>query len=72
MRNASKSPGDKIVWDIKRATCKHYLTEENIRIVLDGLRGEDSITDLCRRAGKSQSIYYKWAKRCPAGEWNIR
>jgi len=43
-----KSPGEKIVKDIKRATRKHYSSEEKIRIVLDGLRGEDSIAELCR------------------------
>jgi len=41
------SPGEKIVKDIKRATRKHYSSEEKIRIVLDGLRGEDSIAELC-------------------------
>ena len=52
-----KSPGEKIVKDIKRATRKHYSSEEKIRIVLDGLRGEDSIAELCRREGISQGIY---------------
>lgn len=42
------SPVEKIVKDIKRATRKHYSSEEKIRIVLDGLRGEDSIAELCR------------------------
>ena len=53
------SPGEKIVKDIKRATRKHYSSEEKIRIVLDG---EDSIAELCRREGISQGIYYKWSK----------
>jgi transposase len=57
-----KSPGEKIVIDIKRATRKQYSSEEKIRIVLDGLRGEDSIAALCRREGISQGIYYKWSK----------
>ena len=57
-----KSPGEKIVKDIKRATRKHYSSEEKIRIVLDGLRGEDSISELCRREGISQGVYYKWSK----------
>lgn len=57
-----KSPGKKIVKDIKRATRKHNLSEEKIRIVLDGLRGEDSIAELCRREGISRGIYYKWSK----------
>ena len=46
-----KSPGAKIVKDIIRATRKQYSSEEKIRIVLDGLRGEDSIAELCRREG---------------------
>ena len=61
-----KSPGEKIVKDIKRATRKQYSSEEKIRIVFDGVRGEDSIAELCRREGISQGIYYKWSKRCPA------
>jgi len=47
MRKTTKSPGEKIVKDIKRATRKQYSAEEKIRIVLDGLRGEDSIAELC-------------------------
>ncbi len=62
MRKTTKSPGEQIVKDIKRAARKHYSSEEKIRIVLDGLRGEDSIAELCRREGSSQSIYYKWSK----------
>ena len=49
MRKATRSPGEKLVKDIKRATRKQYSSEENIRIVLDGLRGEDSIAELSRR-----------------------
>jgi transposase-like protein len=51
MRKTTKSPGEKIVKDIKRATRKHYSSEEKIRIVLDGLRGEDSNAEPCRREG---------------------
>ena len=57
-----KSPGEKIVKEIKRATRKQYFSEEKIRIVLDGLRGEDSIAEVCRREGISQGVYYKWSK----------
>jgi transposase len=57
-----KSTGEKLVKDIKRATRKHYSSKEKIRVVLDGLRGEDSIAELCRREGISQGIYYKWSK----------
>ena len=45
----SKEPAEKVVQDIRRATRKHYSAEEKIRIVLEGLRGEDSIAELCRR-----------------------
>jgi transposase len=57
-----RSSSEKIVKDIKRATRKQYSAEEKIRIVLDGLRGEDSIAELCRKEGISQDIYYKWSK----------
>ena len=70
-----KSPGEKIVKDIKRATRKQYSSEEKIRIVLDGLRGEDSIAELCRPEGIAQGICYKLSKdfmeagkRRPAGD----
>jgi len=61
-RGTRKSPGEKLDKDIKRATRKHYSSEEKIRIVLDGLRGEDSIAEPCRREGISQGVYYKWSK----------
>ena len=48
--------------DIRRATRKQYSAEEKIRIVLDGLKGEDSIAELCRREGIAQSLYYSWSK----------
>ncbi len=57
-----RSASEKLVKDIKRATRKQYSSEEKIRIVLDGLRGEDSIAELCRREGISQGVYYKWSK----------
>ena len=53
---------EKAIKDIRRATRKHYSAEEKIRIVLDGLRGEETIAELCRREGIAQSIYYKWSK----------
>ena len=49
MRKTTKIPGEKIVKDIKRAAHKHYSSNEKIRFVLDGLRGDDSIAELCRR-----------------------
>lgn len=48
--------------DIRRATHKQYSAEEKIRIVLDGLRGEESIAELCRREGIAQNLYYRWSK----------
>ena len=57
-----KEPAEKVVRDIRRATRKQYSAEEKIRIVLSGLRGEDSIAELCRREGIAQSLYYSWSK----------
>jgi len=48
--------------DIRRATRRHFSAEEKIRIVLDGLRGEDSIAELCRKEGIAQNLYYRWSK----------
>ena len=53
---------NKIVKDISRATRRNHTAEEKIRVVLDGLRVEDSIAELCRRGGIAQSLYYKWLK----------
>ena len=65
MRQKSKigrTASEKVIKDIRRATRKHYSAEDKIRIVLDGLRGEISIAELCRREGIAQSLYYKWSK----------
>src|SRR3982751_1580138 len=59
---SSKEPAEKIVQDIRRATRKQYSAEDKIRIVLEGLRGEDSIAELCRREGITSSMYYGWSK----------
>ena len=53
---------EQIVKDIRRATRKHHSAEEKIRIVLEGLRGEYSIAELCRREGIAESLYYSWSK----------
>src|SRR5690242_12747715 len=53
---------EQVVKDIRRATRKHYSAEDKIRIVLDGLRGEYSIAELCRREGIAESLYYSWSK----------
>ena len=62
MRKSKTSHGERVVKDIKRKTRKQYSAEEKIRIVLTGLRSEDSIAELCRQEGISQSLYYKWSK----------
>ena len=56
------SSAEKTVRDIRRATRRKYSAEEKIRIVLDGLRGEDSVAELCRRKGINQNLYYRWSK----------
>jgi len=61
-RKQTKPSAEKAVRDIRRATRKHYSSEEKIRIVLEGLRGEDSIAELCRREGINANVYYRWSK----------
>lgn len=56
------SGAEKTVKDIRRATRKNYGAEEKIRIVLEGLRGEHSIAELCRIEGINQNLYYRWSK----------
>ena len=58
----TKAPAEQVVNDIRRATRKLHSSEEKIRIVLSGLRGEDSIAELCRKEGIAQSLYYSWSK----------
>lgn len=53
---------ESVVREIKRRTRKKYSSEEKIRIVLEGLRGEIPIADLCRKEGIIPNIYYKWSK----------
>ena len=53
---------EKLVKDIRRRTRKKYSSEEKIRIVLEGMRGEESIAELCRREGLNQNVYYRWSK----------
>ena len=60
--SSQKPSAERVVKDIRRATRKQYSAEDKIRIVLDGLRGEDSIAELCRREGIAQSMYYVWSK----------
>ena len=57
-----KATAGRVVKDIRRKTRKQHSAEEKIRIVLEGLRGEDSIAELCRREGIATSLYYSWSK----------
>jgi len=58
---ASKNP-ESVVREIKRRTRRKFNSEEKIRIILEGLKGEDSISAICRREGIAPSLYYKWSK----------
>ena len=58
----SSRTADQTISDIRRNTRKLYNAEEKIRIVLEGLRGETSIAELCRREGINQNLYYRWSK----------
>jgi transposase len=53
---------EKVVREIKRKTRRKFSAEEKIRIVLEGLRGEDTIAEICRREGISPNLYYNWSK----------
>ncbi|EEE48180.2 Transposase (plasmid) [Labrenzia sp. THAF191b] len=57
-----KQSAENAVRDIRRKTRRQFNAEEKIRIVLEGLRGEESIAELCRREGIAQSLYYSWSK----------
>ena len=57
-----KEPAEQVVREIRRATRRQFSAEEKIRIVLSGLRGEDSIAELCRREGIVENLYYRWSK----------
>ncbi len=58
----TKERAERVIRDIRRATRRRFSAEEKIRIVLSGLRGEDSIAELCRHEGIAQSLYYSWSK----------
>ena len=61
-KSGPQSSAEEHVREIRRATRKQYSSGEKVRIVLAGLRGEDSISELCRREGIAQSLYYSWSK----------
>jgi len=62
MAKDEKVSVEKAVRDIRRETRRKYSAEEKIRIVLEGVRGEESIAELCRREGINPNLYYKWSK----------
>ena len=51
-----------VITPIKKATCRKFSADDKIRIVLEGLRGEVSISEICSREGIASSVYYKWSK----------
>src|SRR5215218_8461151 len=59
-----KEAAEQVIKEIRRATRRQFSAEEKIRIVLSGLRGEDSIAELCRREGISQNLHDRWSKEC--------
>ena len=61
-KDENRSAVEKTVRDIKRKTRRHFSAEDKIRIVLQGLRGEESIAEICRREGLHQNLYYRWSK----------
>ncbi len=58
----AKKPAEQVIKDVRRARRRHFSAEDKIRIVLDGLRGEDSIAELGRKEVIAQSLYYTWSK----------
>jgi transposase len=62
MAKEEKVSAEQVVREIRRETRRKYSAEEKIRIVLEGLRGEDSVAELCRREGINPNMYYKWSK----------
>ncbi len=77
---AKKRTAESLVRDIKRKTRRKFSSEEKIRIVIEGLRGESSIAELCRKEGIAQNLYYRWSKdfmesgkkRLNGDTWKVR
>jgi len=63
MMKKQKDSAEKAIRDIRRVTRRQYSAEDKIRIVLEGLRGEASIAELCRKEGINQNLYYRWSKQ---------
>ena len=60
--NPNKKSAESLIKDIKRKTNRSYSSEEKIRIVIEGMRGEESVAAICRKYGINDSLYYKWRK----------
>ena len=60
--SAKEERSRKTIRQIRRATRRKFGAEEKIRIILEGLRGEETVSELCRREGIASSVYYKWSK----------
>ena len=61
-KKSNKPTAEKTIRNIRRDSQRKYSAEEKVRIVLEGLRGEETVAELCRREGISQSLYYRWSK----------
>ena len=61
---AKGQSAEKAIKDIRRRTRRRFSAEEKIRIVIEGMRGEVSISELCRRKGIAANLYYRWSKDC--------
>ena len=62
MRSEEKRSPESVVREIRRKARRKFSPEEKIRIVLEGLKGEESIKEICRREGITRSVYYRWSK----------
>lgn len=62
MRSGGSRSPEAVVREIRRKTRRKFSPEEKIRIVLEGLKGEESISEICRREGITSSLYYRWSK----------
>lgn len=60
--NRKHKDSSSVIRDIKRRTRRKFSSEEKIRIVIEGLRGEESVAALCRKEGIAQNLYYRWSK----------
>jgi transposase-like protein len=60
--NPNKKSAQNLIKDIKRKTNRTYSSEEKIRIIIEGMRGEESVAAICRKYGINDSLYYKWSK----------